>query len=111
MTADHIAPDILTAAAERLQARITAGKPAELGTPADLAALADFFGLGLDDWRGGAGKFRDVNIGTGGTLHALQGFAAACQRAGIMCRVQQVNTPDHPDFGKLYAEVGSFWWG
>lgn len=106
LTAEKVA-----AAAQRLKERAAAGKPAEVATPADLAALADCYGLGLNDWRGGAGKFRDVCIGTGAAYHPLMGFVGACKAAGLLCRLQQVNVPDHPDCGKVYAEVSSFWWG
>lgn len=110
LTDAALTPEKVATAAERLKVRYTNREPAELGTPADLAALADSYGLTVDSTTGGAGKYRDVSIGTGAPYHNLAGFVAECKRAGLLARVQQVNNPGHEHYGKVYAEVSSFWW-
>jgi len=79
-------------------------------TIAELQELVKAYGLTVDDFHGGAGKFRDVYIGIGqpySNLIALRG--ALCAR-NVEAKLARVDNEGHPDYGKQMVEVNSFWW-
>lgn len=76
----------------------------------ELKATAAEHGLTLDDWHGGAGKFRDVYVGTGQPMAALASFCRAIKRRGLDAYVELCTVKGHANYGKRYAVVSSFWW-
>ena len=78
-------------------------------TVSELQAVLDKHGLKIDGWRGGAGKFRDLEIGVGAAAPLLAAIAAELG-GNVSARVTSVSNADHADYGKRYVEVSSFWW-
>ena len=66
------------------------------------------------DWRGGAGKFRDVYLGFGKTGKMYSELTKICeelkQLSGCDTDITTVTNPEHKDYGKLMIELKSFWW-
>lgn len=74
----------------------------------ELESVVAHHGLSINGYRGGAGKFRDLEIGVGATALQLAAFVADIKARGHT--LVSVTNTDHKDCGKAYAEVGSFWW-
>ncbi len=68
-------------------------------------------GLKVDGTRGHVGEYRDLEIGVGAQQHQLQALKLALQARGCPCamKIAFVDVKDHPDYGKAYLEVSSFW--
>lgn len=81
-------------------------------TSRDLTILAARHCLTIDGFRGGAGKFRDIYVGTGANPVQLLAFVSEFkQRDSVIRPIHRiVNVPGHKDFGKPYVEIPSFWW-
>jgi hypothetical protein len=77
-------------------------------TVREMEALIAHHGLTLALKRQGAGEFVDLECT--GPESQLLAFCGALKREHYLCSVQRVNNPDHPDHGKPYALVESFWW-
>lgn len=78
-------------------------------TKAQLEVLMDKHGLTLDGTYGSVGMFRDLEIGVGQDLTKLQAFRDDLARRDVKCVLQCVSNREHKDYGKVYAEVPSFW--
>lgn len=80
-------------------------------TVAQLKAACDGHGLTIDGFHGGAGKFRDVEIGVGAEYRRLLDLGRFLkQDYGVLFAIRHVDVEAHKDFGKAYLEVPSFWW-
>jgi hypothetical protein len=82
-------------------------------TKETLEAILAKHGMKVDDSRGGAGKFRDLYIGTGQPIEKLVAlWKELCAADGCfgLTKITTVTNKEHPDHGKLMLEVGSFWW-
>jgi hypothetical protein len=76
-----------------------------------LLTILDAHGLKIDGYREGVGSFRDLEIGVGAPFKALQALKAELlQAGGGIVNITNVTNSEHPDFPKMYLEVGSFWW-
>lgn len=64
----------------------------------------------IDGWRGGAGHFRDLYVGTGAPLPTLLNVAEELRKHWTNATLERVNVPDHTDYGKHYLLIHSFWW-
>lgn len=68
-------------------------------------------GLQVDEWRGGAGRFRDLYIGTGADVLTLLKCKDDFQGKGFTgAAVLYGDNPGHPAHGKPYLLLPSFWW-
>lgn len=67
-------------------------------------------GLKIDDFRAGAGKFRDIYTGTGQISGVLHEVTDDLRCRGVSAQVARVTNREHPDFGKSMVEIESFWW-
>lgn len=82
-------------------------------TVKQLQALVEKHGLTISGYRGGAGKFRDLEIGVGAAHGALAAFRkelVQLRGCANLTHLAAVDNPDHDDYGKAYVEVCSFWW-
>lgn len=72
----------------------------------------DELGLPISSWHGGAGKFRDLYIGTGLSHARLVNAKQTLEQRGLKClmRISHISNSDHEDYGKLMLEVQSYWW-
>jgi len=79
-----------------------------------LKAMAKKHGLEVDPGHAGAGKFRDVEVGMGADYPQLNAFIADYKKAepvaARMVALRHVTNTDHPQLGKPYIEIGSFWY-
>lgn len=68
-------------------------------------------GLKIDGWRGGAGNFRDLEIGVGAPWDVLTTALGEIRAAGIgMCSITHVNNEIHPQYKQPYLCIRSVWW-
>lgn len=76
-----------------------------------VATLANL-GYEIDDFQGGAGNFRDIFVGTGRPTPFLWVLRNVLKQKGCDCDMQLdfVDVPSHPDFGKAFLRIKSFWW-
>lgn len=91
-------------------------------TAEQLETIVATHGLKIDEWRCGAGKFRDLSIGTGAPFKQLNALALELKKIpgvttsdgatspALIMHFDRVTNDEHPDFGKLYLEIESFWW-
>lgn len=83
-------------------------------TKARLEEVVKAHGLTVDMLREGAGKFRDVIIGTGAAWSLLHTVAQIVREESGMStsfvKVTTVSNPEHEQYGKPYLSVESFWW-
>lgn len=77
-----------------------------------LAALVEEHGLSFNHPREGAGKFLDVAIGEGVAYETLKPLCDVLVklrgRHGAI--IQRITNDQHPNYGKHYLELPSFWW-
>jgi hypothetical protein len=100
-------------------------------TRSQLDQLCQNHGVKVDDVHQGPGKFADLFIGTGAPVSTLdnlkkaiistQGFGGEIRPVNMgtifnpqyqdinLIRIDRVDNPEHPDFGKPFLMVGSFW--
>lgn len=79
-------------------------------TKSELHALLDRLGATLDVVHGSIGHFRDLEIGVGASVATLFIVKAELRLAGVGSLFRIVRNEDHPDYGKPYLEVPSFWY-
>jgi hypothetical protein len=79
-------------------------------TTQELKDLAARHGLKIDGFHAGAGKFRDVYIGTGANYNDQRTLMSELRARNVGCKLSTVNVPEHPAYGKFFVEVTSFWW-
>lgn len=76
-----------------------------------LQELVKSHGLEIDDYHGGAGKFRDVYIGTGAPYKILKETQKAIQEETFVeVVISTVTNKECADYGSTMLEVRSFWW-
>ena len=77
-----------------------------------LFTILDAANVKIDDYRQGAGHFRDLVIGVGEDPKTLWAVREEIKNAGhSMVRVDICSVPEHKDCGRFFLTVESFWWG
>jgi hypothetical protein len=75
-----------------------------------LTAIICSHRLAIDEWRGGAGKFRDLYVGTGKPVDVLLRAQEELASHNVTSKLTHVSNREHPDYGKPMLEIPSFWW-
>jgi hypothetical protein len=80
-------------------------------TPSQVRIILARHGLRIEHTREGAGKFRDLEIGTGAPYATLNAAKQDLEKAGIgvTCTVTHVTNNQHHQYGKPYLSIQSFW--
>jgi hypothetical protein len=78
-------------------------------TTVELKAMLASHQVAIDGARGSVGKFRDLEVGVGAPLETLAAVHRELKAAGVNASIVRVTNPDHPDHGKPYVEVPSWW--
>lgn len=63
----------------------------------------------IDGSRQGAGKFKDLEVSCGRDYSFLLALKGALHERRVASNIRSVTNPDHPQRGKLYLELPSFW--
>lgn len=63
----------------------------------------------LDGYHEGAGKFRDLEVSVGRDYAFLLSLKGSLKERNVASKIVSVTNPDHPQRGKLYLELPSFW--
>jgi hypothetical protein len=81
----------------------------EIMTYAELQAFLTANDATIDGGHQGAGKFRDLEVSVGRDYAFLLALKGALHEHKVSSNITNVTNPDHPDRGKLYLEIPSFW--
>lgn len=77
-----------------------------------LKQILDAHDMKIDDYRQGAGKFRDLYIGIGKPYETLRKVMRVLGDSGMKSNmiIGHTNNPQHKEAGKPMLEVLSYWW-
>ncbi len=81
-------------------------------TSEELQAIVAKHELHIDGWHAGAGRFRDVYVGTGASRERLSALRLELQGLGFKgsVKLSVVDVKEHPEYGRAFLEIASFYW-